>query len=261
MQLTTRAPGIKPGTLLLTHEFPFRYYSDNSLTAPLNWTYSPQNNSRNLPYMLDYLSVRLKNGVPSLNPDTPVEQNYRSFTFTGSTSRAVVLYFAPPACLRVMDPVYTNATTLPNLPYKLTEAIPLSDPSRIVAAGSSIASPPFQFASQGPLSWCNYFEKAELARQTGDWNLAARLGEEAGQKGLRAGDPSEYMTFIEAYALTGRWDTALSLSRSVFQSNPLLQPGLCSLWTRVRSTTSSSSDTSQKLEELEKTLNCSRLPG
>ncbi len=40
-QLTWRAPGIKPGTILLTSEMPFEYDWDNSLTAPLNWTYAP----------------------------------------------------------------------------------------------------------------------------------------------------------------------------------------------------------------------------
>ena len=40
-QLSWRVPGLKPNTLLLTHEFPFKYYSDNSLTAPINWMYAP----------------------------------------------------------------------------------------------------------------------------------------------------------------------------------------------------------------------------
>ncbi len=40
-QLTWRAPGLKPGTALLSNDIPLYYYSDNSLTAMLNWTYAP----------------------------------------------------------------------------------------------------------------------------------------------------------------------------------------------------------------------------
>ncbi len=51
-QLTWRAPQIKPGTVLLTSDLPFPYDWDNSLIAPLNWTYAPQLQGRELPYLI-----------------------------------------------------------------------------------------------------------------------------------------------------------------------------------------------------------------
>ncbi len=53
-QLSWRMPGIQPGTTLLSNELPMRHYSDNSLTAPLNWIYAPENTAPELRYALFY---------------------------------------------------------------------------------------------------------------------------------------------------------------------------------------------------------------
>jgi hypothetical protein len=39
-QMTWRAPGLKPDTLVLMNE-ELSFYADNSLSAPLNWIYAP----------------------------------------------------------------------------------------------------------------------------------------------------------------------------------------------------------------------------
>ncbi len=51
-QLAWRAPGLEPGTAILTSDLPFTYYSDNSLSAPVNWTYAPGNQSLSMPYLV-----------------------------------------------------------------------------------------------------------------------------------------------------------------------------------------------------------------
>ena len=37
---------MKPETMLVAYELPFRYYSDNSLTAPINWSYQSRLQNR-----------------------------------------------------------------------------------------------------------------------------------------------------------------------------------------------------------------------
>lgn len=259
-QLSWRAPGLKPGTMLLTHEFPFKYYSDNSLTAALNWVYDPENHSQKLSYILNYLSVRLKTAVPSLEPNIPIGQDYRALSFSGSTSQSLVVFYSFPGCLRVMDPVFTNSKTLPNLPYKLTAAIPLSNLSLIVSKSGRSVSPPTDLFGPEPMdSWCYYFEKAELARQTGDWQTAASLGDEAQKRTLAPSDPSEWMPFIEAYAAVGNLDQAQKLTERVFAQTPLLQTGLCQTWQRAASSSGSSDSLRSKTSEINKALQCNQL--
>jgi len=53
-QLTWRIPAMEPGTTLMTHEIELDYYSDMSLVAPLNMIYAPDNDTRELSYMLLY---------------------------------------------------------------------------------------------------------------------------------------------------------------------------------------------------------------
>ncbi|MFN2303884.1 MAG: hypothetical protein ACK2TV_09145, partial [Anaerolineales bacterium] len=64
-QMVTRIPDLEPGTTLVINDMPFlNLYSDNSLTAILNWTYAPEKVSKDMDYMMYYLSVRLGRGLP-----------------------------------------------------------------------------------------------------------------------------------------------------------------------------------------------------
>jgi hypothetical protein len=238
-QLSWRVPGLKPNTLLLTHEFPFKYYSDNSLTAPINWMYAPDFQGREMPYMLNYLSVRLKNSLPSAKPDQPVNQTYRALTFTGNTSNSLALYLSTNGCLKVMDSIYTNADSIPSLPYKMEPAIPLSDLSLIETDPEKPAVPAPQYFPEPEHTWCYYYEKVDLARQKKDWKEAARLGEEAINKGISANTPTELPVLIEAFGMVENWDQATKLTENAYATNPSLRPSLCALWDRIAQPTQS----------------------
>lgn len=238
-QLSWRVPGLKPNTLLLTHEFPFRYYSDNSLTAPINWMYAPDFKGRDMPYMLNYLSVRLKNSLPSAKPKQPVIQSYRALTFTGNTSDSLALYLSTNGCLKVMDPVYTNADSIPNMPYKMEPAIPISNLGLIDTDPDKPATPAPQYGPEPKHSWCYYYQKADLARQKGEWQEAARLGDEALDKGYLPNTPSEWPVLIEAYGHVEDWAKATKLTEDAYATDPSLKPALCSLWERIEKVTNS----------------------
>ena len=51
--------------------------------------------------------------------------------------------------------------------------------------------PPMLFGPEPPHTWCYYFQKADLARQRGDWDEVARLGDEARELGFAALDVSD----------------------------------------------------------------------
>ncbi len=232
-QLSWRVPGLKENTLLLTHEFPFKYYSDNSLTAPINWMYAPDFDGRQMPYMLNYLSVRLKKSLPSAKPDQPVSQTYRAFTFEGNTSNSLALYLGTNGCLKVMDPVYTNAESIPSLPDKMEPAIPISNLSLIDTSPVSPAVPAPQYFPEPEHTWCYYYQKVDLARQVGDWDEAARLGNEALSKGLTPNTPTELPVLIDAFGHVEDWDQAIKFTENAYATNPSLRPALCDLWDRI----------------------------
>jgi hypothetical protein len=91
------------------------------------------------------------------------------------------------------------------------------------------------FGREPAHNWCYYYEKAELARQYGDWQSVAQLGDEAQQKGYTpandgSNSPHEWLPFIDAYWRVGDYPQAKSLTVAAFEADPEYQPQLCKLW-------------------------------
>jgi hypothetical protein len=233
-QMTWRMPAIEPGTMLITHQLPFYYYSDNSLSAALNWTYAPDLEGRQMPYMMVFTKARLERSLPTLTPETDFTMNYRALEFHGNTSDSIAFYYSMPHCLRVMDAQISSGVEVPGLPYTLTQTFDISDPERINPAPELPARPPQPaFGGEPEHQWCYYFEKADLARQTGSWQTIAELGHEAAQLGFSASHPTEWLPFIEGYAMTGDLQQAETLSRQVIDADPEYAPGVCAAWERI----------------------------
>jgi hypothetical protein len=265
-QMSWRAPALKPGTTVLTSELPFTYYSDNSLTAPLNWTYAPEGVSRQMPYLFYDLEARLGSWLPSLKPDTPIQQPYRVASFSGSTSQAIVILYAPPRCLKVFDPIADR--NLPYRPRDIAKAIRLSNLEFILAEADPGARPPAVLGEEPPHDWCYYFEKAELAAQIGDWEQVASLGNVALQlnKKFTKETASELTPFIRGYAQVGNWDKAVELSLLAYQAaakdKDKMKELLCSTWYIIRETTavknsvSPNPDRQAAIERIESEFSC-----
>lgn len=234
-QLTWRAPGIQPQTVLLSPDLQLAYETDLSLTAPLNWIYASENTSASIPYILLYPELRLGGPkLPQLADAIPLEIAYATTTFIGTTSEVVVLHFPKDGgCLKVLDSTYNNHKSMPGLETAILPAIALSDPGRIIVDGPTPSLPPAIFGPEPAHTWCYYYEKAELARQAGDWPRVASAGRQALNQGLGPQDPTEWLVFIEGYARTNSLSTAEELSRTLWRESPYLKNALCILWRRL----------------------------
>lgn len=252
-QMTWRMPGLEPGTILLFNELPVEHYSDNSLTAPLNWIYAPQNFSQQMDYVLYYPTVRLGSGLPRLEKGLPVVQDYLAAEFRGDTSRVVVLYAHPPGCLRVMDPEVEEGIWL--VPPLLRETLKLSTSASILPEGSA-SPPPGLYGGEPEHNWCYYFEKADLARQQKDWAAAAQLGDQAFALKDYPNDPVERFPFIEAYAHVGSWARALELTRDSKEIAPLYAQLGCKLWARIERETQPDVPRNAAVKEARAVLGC-----
>lgn len=238
-QLSWRIPALEPNTVLLTHQMPIDYETDLSFTAPINWMYAPGFTPPNLPYALLYTEKRLGGStLPSLEAGLPIHFPYRTVDFSGSTSQALVIYKPSNGCLRVLDPARGDGEIYSNLPTDLTDAIPLSSPSRIITNPVSPASPSFLFA-EPEHTWCYYFTKAELAYQENDLSRVVSLQEQAASLGFSPEDPNEWLIFIEAHALTGDFEKAALLSADILERDARMRRGVCVTWKRIQSRTAS----------------------
>lgn len=234
-QMTWRAPALEKNTIVLINE-ELTYYADNSLSAALNWIYAPNEYDDKIDYVLFYPTNR--SGL-ALAPNLPVEYDFLAGTFTGNTSQAVVFYYAPPKCLRLLDPEIDSINKLIPDETLLRDAAALSSTAPILNEHS--AQMPKIYNPEPVHGWCYYFQKADLARQLKDWKTAANLGDEALVLDDYPNDPVERFVFIEGYAHVNNWQKAVELSQTSYKvSKSFVGPLLCKLWERIERETESS---------------------
>lgn len=254
-QLTWRAPQITPGTLLLTDSWPFDRYTDNSLAAPLNWTYAPENRSADMDYMIYDISTRLGLTLPTLEPGQTVREDYRATQFEGTTDQALVFYFDPPACLRIIDPqADPNYNRYPNSLY---QAMPLARLDLIDPDPDQPAVPPASVFGGEPFhDWCYYYEQADRAVHMQDYESAVALGDEAFEKGMFPRNPYEYFPLIEANANTGRWNKALNMTENTLAGAHTTRVALCLLWQGISVSAENSAEKETAVRGANELLGC-----
>lgn len=232
-QLHWRIPHIQPNTLILSNVIEQTHSSDNSLTAALNWLYFDRLSGNDLPLLMFYVETRAATHFPAMQPGIAVERRYGRFLFHGNTSRALVLSFEPPACLRVIHPRYDQAN--PWLSREIRQAVGLSDLERIdVELRSYPASFPIALSDQQQV-WCYAYQKADLARQQGRWDeVVSRL-----EEGLGWGDSpnraDEYVPLLQAYAFQTNWQAALRTTSQIARTAKRYSPYLCQIWGELHS--------------------------
>jgi hypothetical protein len=236
-QLAWRAPGIQPGTTVLSDAFnDLPLSGDNSLTAALNWIYDPTP-----PYSLDYLFAHV---LPSSKPGAPIEKTLRTTKFHGSTADVLVVAAPPGGCLRVFDPGRELSLPRPvEMSKEIKAALPLSNLERILPDPAQSAHLPpglFKF-TPAENSWCYYYEKAALAVQQKDWAEAARLADLALADSRKLDNTWEILPFLYGYAHNAGFDQAARLTRQALQSSPEGRKStlaiLCGAWASIAAET------------------------
>jgi len=227
-QMTWRAPALEKNTIVLINE-ELDYYADNSLGAALNWIYAPQNHSDKIDYVLFFPTNRK---TLSLQPNTPLDYDFLAGQFHGNTSQTVVFYYAPPKCLRLLDPQIDSVNKMIPDETMLRDAALLSSAAPIL--NQPLARMPAVYQPEPAHGWCYYFEQADLARQNKNWDEVVRLGDIAFQLDDYPNDPVERFVFIEGYAHVGDWDKAWELSKTSYKvSKTYMRAPLCALWARI----------------------------
>ena len=252
-QLYWRVPALQENTVMMTETFPLQYYSDNSLTAPLNWIYDNTTNHDPLKYLMVFTDIRLGGSLPSLKPGTNFTKAYRSTYFKGNTNQTVGYFYTTDACLHILDPQLSHDDPL--LPESLNQISKLSDPSRILLA-PAVTLDTSLFGKEPVHNWCYYYEKADLARQYQDWSTVIELADSANTSKLKAKAGSEYLPFSEAYAANGDWETSMKYIRKAYNMDKQLEKKLCDEVTRYQELYSADAQPNQYIVDEMLNMNC-----
>jgi hypothetical protein len=255
-QMTWRAPGIQPDTMILMNEKLF-LNADNSISAPLNWIYAPGNRSDRIDYVLFYPTNRMPGAIPELSLGIPIHYDYLAGEFDGNTTQTLAFYFEPPACLRLLEPDLDTDNHFISANSLMREASALSNTDMILAEQTAVM--PAIYGPEPEHGWCYYFQKADLARQMGDWDEVVKLGNTAFKLEDYPNNPIERFVFIEGYAHAGDWDRAVKLSRESYGvSKEYVGPMLCQLWRRIEAETVQSPGRSEVLGEVGNIISCNQ---
>jgi hypothetical protein len=113
----------------------------------------------------------------------------------------------------------------------LTQALPRANMSRIISQPDMVSLPPVEIFGREPAhTWCYYYQKADLARQSENWAQAVALLEEADQRGYEPAKKSEWLLFVDAYTRMGDFSAAEKLTRRIQSRDPRLTQSLCTYW-------------------------------
>jgi hypothetical protein len=252
-QLAWRAPYLEPGTAILSDGEIFMHMTERS--TALGALYPAQEKERSYKYWFFSIYGTFGGETAELAAGKALQASAFGSTFRGNSLDSLVISFEPDLgqCLWVLRPQDQVIRTLPDV---TRQAAAISNLSRIKIDSPFEQPAPAFFGSPPQPAWCYYFEKADLARQFGDWETALRLWQQAQEAGLAPGNPVEALPFIEAYAYTGQWAQAEALTDQASQLTPRLPKVLCAAWKQIEAASPPSAEGEAVIQGVYQRLKC-----
>jgi hypothetical protein len=226
-QLTWRAPDIKDDTLVIA-SFPegYRVQQDYEVWGPLNLIYNPEPSevpAIQAEVLTQETAFRVLRGDVLNNRvrDIKMHRDFNNLLLISLPSSL--------SCIHVIDgslPVYSENESL-----SVQQVGEYSHVDRIISSGVSPIPPSPIFGSEPEHDWCYYYQKASLARQTGDWEEIGRLYDQVRDLKLETNDASEMIPFFEGLVNLGRYDDASSLYNKEIKGRAQMRFPLCNFLT------------------------------
>ncbi|MCX6070542.1 MAG: hypothetical protein NTU91_06740, partial [Chloroflexi bacterium] len=205
-QLWWRAPELQDGTVLLVSIPEEGFFEDYEIWGPANLIYRPGVQTITL-------------GAEILNPSTIAKMRagtvetraMRKLAYVRDFNRSLLLSLrSGNSCVHVVD---REDLTLP-LEYEpeLSPVLRFSHVEQIDLDGGASPPPLVIFGTEPEHGWCYYYQKAELAKQAGDWETVNTLGDEVMAAGLKPIDQVEWLPFLEGFLWAGDQETAATIA-------------------------------------------------
>jgi hypothetical protein len=203
-QVSWRAPSLRPGMTLAIH-YPLPGMGDdgNGVMEAANLIYFPEPTYQ-IPvhYNMSAVTLNETNLQEILLGKLFRQTTYRSHTVDFNFENVLVI--SQPtlfSCVHVIDG--RRPLISPYDPVNVKFAAPHSNVENVVTDAEPSVPQSFAFGEEPQRKWCFYYQKAELALQLEDLDEVVAIGEEAIRLGFHPEDPSEWLPFVRAYAVTG----------------------------------------------------------
>lgn len=255
-QLKWRAPGLVPGTFILSPYTPYQFSADYEIAFTTNVFYDSGNSNENAQYWwFDGPDDLLDFTTKTYPQQMQIERTFRNISFQSDMQHALgVIYKPSRGCLQVLDQDYANQPLL--LPEE-RQLLPVLNRGLIESDGKEV--PMKLFGPEPSHTWCYYYQLAERSRSYENWEEIIPLWETATQEGYQATFGPEYLPFIEAFVRLNQWDKALEITELARLTTENMEPFLCDNWERMGAGLPDSNEKTIAMGRALELLSCSSL--
>ncbi|HMU92583.1 MAG TPA: hypothetical protein PLI15_07140 [Anaerolineales bacterium] len=214
-QVAWRVPQFQPGVTLIASYPGSPLSEDYFIWGPANLIYYPEKQDANpveikLPaaVLTDdvVLEIATNGGV-----ETPLRRgNYLERDFGNVL---VMIQSRSNGCVRMINGEVPELSPLDQ--HRLLLIAPFSRLENVKTEGEFPTPPAVVFGSEPERGWCYFYQKADLARQRGDWEQIPVLLKEALDAGHYPEDALEWMPFLQASAVLGDVEQVRSTAKLV----------------------------------------------
>lgn len=203
-QTTWRVPQLGPRTTLVGNYPAGAIEEDYFIWGPANLIYYPKNDAPEGIQPTIFATLLNKDTVTKiLTRERQVFDNRKNIvTYTNYRNILILSQPSLKSCVHVINSLQPEFSSSESDSVRLVG--PYSEIEHVLTDEASHTPPAIVFGPEPHHGWCYYYEKADLARQRGDWNEVLQLADETGNKGLKPSDLIEWMPFLQAYALNGK---------------------------------------------------------
>ncbi|MBV6394955.1 MAG: hypothetical protein HFACDABA_00526 [Anaerolineales bacterium] len=202
-QVAWRAPDIQPGTTLVVAYPGVRYQESSDLVwGPANFIYYPEAQTK-LPVQVPLTAARMEGDLmTNVRTRAQSAQNYIIInTMRFDFGQLLALSQPRGSCVHAQDSRWTLLT--PADDGNMAEIAAHSNVTNVMPGDGMQKPQTIVFGEEPPHTWCYYYQRADLARQSGDWDEVSALEAEAKRLGFAPDDPLEWTPFLQAHAVRG----------------------------------------------------------
>jgi hypothetical protein len=218
-QVSWRVPQLEKNTTLAAYWPVGEQQEDYFVWGPANLIYYPRKlNEKGMQPGVFAIIATNETVERVLARDRQQYDNRRTIiTYANYRNILVFIQNQPSECVRAIDGTLPEISRWDTTRFK--QMAPFSEIEHILTDAPQQTPPLIVFGPEPEHTWCYYYEKASLARQSGDWEEVRRLGNEARAKDVfYTQNLIEWTPFIQAYAIAEDFESIEQISAQYIKS-------------------------------------------
>lgn len=229
-QAAWRAPQFQRGVTLIASYPDSALSEDYFVWGPANLIYYPEKQSSN-PIEIQLPAAVLTDNVvlqiaTNGGIETPLRRgNYLERDFGNVL---VMIQTSSNGCVRFINGDMPELS--PSDQQRLFLVAPFSRLENVITQGKFQSPPTMVFGEEPEHGWCYFYQKADLARQRGEWGLIPVLLKDALAQGYYPEDALEWMPFLQASAVLGDVEQVRSTAK-LMTTDKFLRLQVCRIMT------------------------------